>query len=68
METRKAGSSEAELKRPRARSIRALIGGDGGEAVQTTRSTIFFLISAIAFAGFNPLGQVLVQFMIVWQR
>ncbi len=34
----------------------------------TTRSTIIFLISAIAFAGFSPLGQVLVQFMIVWQR
>jgi len=26
------------------------------------------LISAIAFAGFRPLGQVLAQFMIVWQR
>ncbi len=35
---------------------------------QTTRSTIIFLISAIALAGFNPLGQVLAQFMIVWQR
>ena len=34
----------------------------------TTRSTIIFLISAIAFAGFSPLGQVLAQFMIVWQR
>jgi cystathionine gamma-synthase len=30
--------------------------------------TISFLISAIAFAGFRPFGQVLVQFMIVWQR
>ena len=36
--------------------------------IQTWRSTIIFLISAIAFAGFKPLGQVLVQFMIVWQR
>ncbi|ODT60906.1 MAG: hypothetical protein ABS73_03425 [Paracoccus sp. SCN 68-21] len=25
-------------------------------------------VDAIALAGFNPLGQVLVQFMIVWQR
>jgi hypothetical protein len=32
------------------------------------RCTIIFLISAIAFAGFRPLGQVLVQFMMVWQR
>ncbi len=35
---------------------------------QICRSTISFLISAIALAGFRPLGQVLVQFMIVWQR
>ena len=35
---------------------------------QTTRSIIIFLISAIALAGFSPLGQVLVQFIIVWQR
>ncbi len=34
----------------------------------TTRSTIIFLISEIALAGFSPLGQVLAQFMIVWQR
>ena len=34
----------------------------------TTRSSIIFLISAMAFAGFSPFGQVLVQFMIVWQR
>ena len=32
------------------------------------RSTIIFLISAIAFAGLRFLGQVLVQFMMVWQR
>ncbi len=32
------------------------------------RATISFLISAIAFAGFRPFGQVLVQFMMVWQR
>ena len=35
---------------------------------QTRRSTIIFLISAIALAGFRPLGQVWAQFMIVWQR
>ena len=34
----------------------------------TTRSTISCLISAIALAGFRPLGQVLAQFMMVWQR
>jgi len=32
------------------------------------RSTISFLISPIALAGFRPFGQVFVQFMIVWQR
>lgn len=32
------------------------------------RSTIIFLIDAIAFAGFRPLGQVFAQFMMVWQR
>jgi hypothetical protein len=37
-------------------------------AGHTRRSTIIFLISAIALAGFNPFGQVLVQFMIVWHR
>ena len=35
---------------------------------QTARSTIIFLIDAMALAGFRPLGQVLAQFMIVWQR
>src|SRR5688572_264276 len=30
-------------------------------------ATIFFT-SPIAFAGFSPFGQVLAQFMIVWQR
>jgi hypothetical protein len=34
----------------------------------TVRAIIIFLISAIAFAGFKPFGQVLAQFMIVWQR
>lgn len=34
----------------------------------TFRATISFLISEIALAGFSPLGQVLAQFMMVWQR
>jgi hypothetical protein len=37
-------------------------------AIQPWRSTISFLISPIASAGFRPLGQVRVQFMMVWQR
>ena len=32
------------------------------------RSTIIFLICAMALAGFSPLGQAFAQFMIVWQR
>ena len=35
---------------------------------QSLRSTTIFLISAIAFAGLSPLGQVLAQLKIVWQR
>jgi hypothetical protein len=34
----------------------------------TCRSTIIFLISAIALAGLRCLGQALAQFMMVWQR
>ena len=34
----------------------------------TARAIIIFFTSAMAFAGFRPLGQVLAQFMIVWQR
>ena len=37
-------------------------------AGQIVRSTSSFLISPIALAGLRLLGQVLVQFMIVWQR
>src|SRR5690606_18217400 len=33
-----------------------------------SRSTISFFISAIALAGLSPLGQVLAQFRMVWQR
>ena len=39
----------------------------GGDA-QSRRSTMSFLISAIALAGFRPFGQVWAQFMMVWQR
>ena len=35
--------------------------------IQNLRSTIIFLVSAIALAGFRPFGQVWVQFIIVWQ-
>ena len=35
---------------------------------QTVRATIIFLISAMALAGLRPFGQVLAQFMMVWQR
>ena len=31
-------------------------------------SVTFFLIKAIALPGLRPLGHVLEQFMIVWQR
>jgi hypothetical protein len=34
----------------------------------TCRAIIIFLISAMALAGFSPFGQVLAQFMMVWQR
>lgn len=34
----------------------------------TARFTSNCLISPIALAGFSPFGQVLVQFMMVWQR
>ena len=40
----------------------------GSAADQTSRAIIIFLISAIALAGFRPFGQVLAQFMMVWQR
>ena len=35
---------------------------------QRRRSAIIVLICEIALAGLRPLGQVLAQFMIVWQR
>ena len=50
---------------------RALRHGPFRKAIrrdQAARSTIIFLICAMAAAGFRPFGQVLAQFMIVWQR
>ena len=40
----------------------------GSARGQPSRSSICSLISPIALAGFRPLGQVWVQFMMVWQR
>ena len=51
--------------RSNRRQINKKLRGSAAQFPQTTRSTIIFLISAIAFAGFNPLGQVFAQFMIV---
>ena len=41
---------------------------DVARTPQTARAIIIFFTSAMALAGFRPLGQVLAQFMIVWQR
>lgn len=69
-------SEPAVLKRPFASCERGRYAARGrpdearpgaGQA-QMRRSTIIFLISAIAFAGLRPFGQAWVQFMIVWQR
>ena len=53
----------------------SIAGDDGGIETSaergrphTCRSTIIFLISAIALAGLRCLGQALAQFMMVWQR
>lgn len=43
--------------------IEAVSSAIGTEADQTRRSTIIFLISAIALAGLRPFGQVCAQFM-----
>jgi len=50
---------------PMRRTQRALRPPPQNHMRRCTRS---FLISAMAFAGFSPLGQVFAQFMIVWQR
>jgi len=63
---------EQQRQKPRTpRSFAGRVGaGRTGQTLrgQTRRSTIIFLISAIALAGLRPLGQVCVQFMMVWQR
>jgi hypothetical protein len=43
-------------------------GPSGGHSAQSLRSTIIFFSSAMARPGFRPFGQVLAQFMMVWQR
>ncbi len=65
------GNSPAQLRQPQFAQKKPGIEPGflfNGEPRYTTRSNIIFLVSAIAFAGFKPLGQVLVQFMMVWQR
>ena len=58
---------EPVLRRDRPRALAGLLGVQP-RLSQSVRATCNFLISAMAFAGFRPLGQVWVQFMIVWQR
>ena len=50
------------------KSIEPPLRGNDVLVAYTCRSTIFFLISAIAFAGLRCFGQALAQFMMVWQR
>lgn len=38
------------------------------QVAQTARSASSFFVSAMALAGFRPLGQTWAQFMMVWQR
>ena len=52
----------------RRQAICSILGGVELRRGAQRRSTIIFLISAIALAGLRPLGQVRVQFMMVWQR
>jgi hypothetical protein len=55
--------------RPAPRDPKGLLGsGNEPRSAQSWRSTISFLVSAMALAGLRPLGQALVQFRIVWQR
>lgn len=60
--------SGAQTKQPSKRDRFEGCSGFDGSDRQTRRSTIIFLISAIAFAGLRPFGQVFEQFMMVWQR
>ena len=49
------------------RGLLSLARSAGRDAFQP-RSAIICLVWEIARAGLSPFGQVLVQFMIVWQR
>ncbi len=49
-------------------SAAALLPGRYQSPRYTSRSTIVFLISAMALAGLRCFGQALAQFRIVWQR
>ena len=68
------GERAADIARADQRDLAACHGrslGLSGAAIAVVsqrRATIIFLISAIALAGFRCLGQVRVQFMMVWQR
>lgn len=50
------------------RNVKQLQGVEVFVVLNYPRSTIFFLISPIALAGFSPFGHVWVQFIMVWQR
>lgn len=39
-----------------------------GDLLLTQASSCSFLIVSMCFAGFRPLGQACVQFLMVWQR
>ena len=56
------GRERSRPRRLRCRSDRLDVHG------QLSRSTIIFLISAMALPGFNPFGQVRVQLRMVWHR
>ena len=49
-------------------AVQFAISNDLARCRHTFRSTISFLISAIALAGLRPFGQAFAQFMMVWQR
>jgi hypothetical protein len=65
-------SSSRMPRRHRQRSLRSSASSTSTTSVSiclyARRASISCLMSAIAFAGFNPFGQVRVQFMMVWQR
>src|SRR3546814_4639460 len=59
---------DSRLHRPSRQARTIACARHRGPATTYCRATIIFLISAMAFAGLSPFGQVLVQFMMVWQR